>query len=112
MARQRLLVLKGGGGEAERVPLKPAIAHLWDSTRGVSEIALPGTTNIDPPSPKADTPELLKAVWEGEAEPPTAIATITATIGLGLIAIGRDPGEADIVWRQAARAGRLGAGVS
>ena len=30
MRRRRLLVLKGGGGEAERVPLKPATATVWD----------------------------------------------------------------------------------
>jgi len=31
MHRRRLLVLKGGGGEAERVPLKPATATVWDA---------------------------------------------------------------------------------
>jgi anthranilate phosphoribosyltransferase len=112
MARQRLLVLKGGGGEAERVPLKPATAQLWDLVQGISEIALPGMTNLDAPAPRSDTPELLRAVWDGETAPPTTIATITATIALGLIALGHDPGEADAIWRQAARAGRLGVGVS
>ena len=34
MDRHRLLVLKGGGGEAERVPLKPATATVWDRTPG------------------------------------------------------------------------------
>ena len=41
LARPRLFVLKGGGGEAERVPLKSATGWLWDKTLGRSEIALP-----------------------------------------------------------------------
>ena len=34
MGRRRLLVLKGGGGEAERVPLKPGSAAVWDLEAG------------------------------------------------------------------------------
>jgi anthranilate phosphoribosyltransferase len=39
--RPRLLVLKGGGGEAERVPAKPGVAYLWSQADGRAEIALP-----------------------------------------------------------------------
>jgi xanthine/uracil permease len=31
---------------------------------------------------------LLAAVWHNEVAPPTAVATVIATIGLGLLALG------------------------
>lgn len=86
--RQRLFVLKGGGGEAERVPLKAASGWLWDKTLGRSEVALPGWEGLPPLTPASDTPELLAAVWRNEVAPPTAVATVIATIGLGLLALG------------------------
>jgi anthranilate phosphoribosyltransferase len=88
MARPRLFVLKGGGGEAERTPLKPATGYLWDRTQGRLEISLPARPGIDAPTPSSDTPALLAAVWRGEVAPPSAVATITATIGIGLLALG------------------------
>ncbi|MDR3536763.1 MAG: glycosyl transferase family protein [Acetobacteraceae bacterium] len=89
MGRPRLLVLKGGGGEAERVPLKPVTAHLWDAATGRSEVALPAVPDLEAPTPQADTPDLLAAVWRGDAAPPAAVATVQATIALGLLALGR-----------------------
>ena len=88
LARPRLFVLKGGGGEAERVPLKAASGWLWVKAGGQSEIALPARQGLAPLTPASDTPELLAAVWRGEATPETAVATVTATIGLGLLALG------------------------
>ncbi|MBN8925365.1 MAG: hypothetical protein BGO51_08700 [Rhodospirillales bacterium 69-11] len=111
LGRSRLLVLKGGGGEAERAPLKPTTAHLWDGRTGASECVLPADPDLSPLTPQADTPALLAAVWRGVEAPPTVVATIQATIGLGLLATGRaaDPAEAT---RQAAEiwAGREQAG--
>jgi anthranilate phosphoribosyltransferase len=94
--RRRLLVLKGGGGEAERVPLKPATASLWDAAAGSREIDLPAVQGLQPHSPADDTPVSLAAVWTGQATPRTPLATIQATIALGLLAIGRidDPAQA------------------
>lgn len=88
LARQRLFVLKGGGGEAERVPLKPASGWLWDQSSGRSEIVLPAWQGLTPSTPASDTPELLAAVWRNDVAPPTAVATVIATIGLGLLALG------------------------
>jgi anthranilate phosphoribosyltransferase len=105
LARQRLFVLKGGGGEAERVPLKAASGLLWDKSLGRSEIALPAWQGLSPLTPATDTPELLAAVWKNEVAPPTAIATVIATIGLGLIALGRATTaeaaerDAERIWR-------------
>jgi anthranilate phosphoribosyltransferase len=88
LGQPRLFVLKGGGGEAERVPLKFATGWLWDKAQGQSEIALPACQGLASLTPSTDTPALLASVWRGEAAPPTAVATITATIGLGLLALG------------------------
>ena len=105
LARQRLFVLKGGGGEAERVPLKAASGFLWDQTLGRAEIALPAWRGLSPLTTASDTPELLAAVWRGDKVPPTAVATVIATIGLGLLALGwattakAAEREAERIWR-------------
>jgi anthranilate phosphoribosyltransferase len=95
LGRPRLLVLKGGGGEAERVPAKPGIAHLWVAGTGRSEIALPADAAASDAS--GDAACLVK-VWRGEAAPPRALATIRATIELALLALGQAV-EADRIWR-------------
>jgi anthranilate phosphoribosyltransferase len=96
MGRRRLLVLKGGGGEAERVPLKPATVSIWDQHAGRAEVLLPAVDGLTPHPASEDTPALLAAVWRGEANPPTPLATIQATTALGLLAMKRtdDPAAA------------------
>ncbi|HEY0183629.1 MAG TPA: glycosyl transferase family protein [Rhodopila sp.] len=89
MGRRRLLVLKGGGGEAERVPLKAAMAALWDREAGRRELALPAVEGLRPHPPASDTPAGMAAVWNGETTPETPLATIQATIALALLALGR-----------------------
>jgi anthranilate phosphoribosyltransferase len=84
-----LLVLKGGGGEAERVPLKPATASLWDHETGRLELTLPAMEGLRPHPPAADTAAMLAAVFRGEILPETPLATIQATIALALLATGR-----------------------
>ena len=98
LGRRRLLVLKGGGGEAERVPLKPASAHLWDQARGRSDLVLSAVAGLPSLSPRDDTPDLFAAVWSGMAAPPTVIATIEATIELCLLAMGRSETVARTIW--------------
>jgi anthranilate phosphoribosyltransferase len=106
MQRDRLLVLKGGGGEAERVPLKPASATLWDLSEGRRELTLPAVDGLQPHPPANDTPDGFAAVWNGESAPDTPLATIRATIALGLLALGRtdDPAramqDAATIWAQ------------
>ncbi|CAH2605023.1 Glycosyl transferase family protein [Rhodovastum atsumiense] len=97
LGRPRLLVLKGGGGEAERVPAKPGTAFLWSQAGGRTEIALPGQPGLVLAETLQRSPDLFAAVWHGEATPQAAIMTIQATIGLALLALGRaqDPGEAE-----------------
>jgi len=94
LGRQRLLVLKGGGGEAERNPAKPVAAHLWDLDAGRSEVVLPALAEAaSGPEPDIGT------VWRREARDPAIEARIVATIALGLLALrqGADA-EAQIVW--------------
>lgn len=96
--RPRLVVLKGGGGEAERNPGKEVAVHLWQAGEGRSVLTLAPTS---PPMARADedvsTPGLFAAVWHGEAAPPRPTATIKATIALALLALDRTatPGAAD-----------------
>ena len=98
--RQRLVVVKGGGGEAERSPAKPMTAHWLDAEAGRGEHALPAL-------PPQDGPEELVATWRDGTGP--GARTAQATIALGLLALGQatDPAAADAqataVW-----AGRLG----
>jgi anthranilate phosphoribosyltransferase len=96
MERRRLLVLKGGGGEAERVPLKPATATVWDVRAGRREFTLPAIEGLRPHPPANDTPAAFASVWSGETTPETPLATIRATIALALLAMGRtdEPGAA------------------
>ena len=89
MKRHRLLVLKGGGGEAERVPLKPATASVWDRDTGRQELALPAVEGLGPHPPASDTAAAFASVWNGETAPETPLATIRATIALALLAMGR-----------------------
>lgn len=81
LRRSRLLVVKGGGGEAERNPAKAMTAHLLaDGAR--HEFTLPALL------PAAAKPvDSLLAVWRGEVEG-SGLATVLATIALGLIATG------------------------
>jgi anthranilate phosphoribosyltransferase len=105
LGQERLFVLKGGGGEAERTPLKPATGWLWDRARGRMEISLPAERGLPPLTPETDTAALLAAVWSGEAAPPAAVATVVATISIALLALGRaDSAEATLddaarIWR-------------
>lgn len=105
LGRPRLLVVKGGGGEAERTPLKPVMAHLLDRAAGHRRemelpATLPGATRSAPASD-------LLAVWRGEAEG-IGLATVLATLALALLALGvvKTPAEADAqameIWRRRA----------
>jgi anthranilate phosphoribosyltransferase len=106
MGRRRLLVLKGGGGEAERVPLKATSASIWDRETGRQERALPAIEGLRPHPPAGDTAGFLASVWTGDSTPETPVATILATIGLALLAMGRAQdmtGAMDlaaVIWKQ------------
>jgi anthranilate phosphoribosyltransferase len=100
MGRRRLLVLKGGGGEAERVPLKLAAASVWDGGVGRLDYVLPAVEGLRPHPPAEDTPDGFAAVWTGESTPETPLATIRATIALALLAMGRAD-EPDVAMQRA-----------
>lgn len=89
MARPALLVLKGGGGEAERNPSKAATAHIWRQGHGRRELTLPALQVGDRDTPNADaTASEFAAVWLGEATPARPVGTVMATIALALLALG------------------------
>jgi len=89
LGRPRLLVIKGGGGEAERSGEKPTIAYRWQQDHGRAEFTFP----ILSPRAEAETTD-IRAVWHGETPAPTAVL---ATIALAWFALGRaeTPEEAD-----------------
>jgi anthranilate phosphoribosyltransferase len=88
LARPRLLVLKGGGGEAERNPRKPVTVHLWSASSGREELALPALGTFD----ETAEPDLA-ALWHRTARDPAVEARIVATVALGLIALGQGGDE-------------------
>ncbi len=94
LGRPRLLVLKGGGGEAERNATKAAVGHLWDARAGRAEVAFPA---LSTELAELGDVALLAAVWRGDAQPTGAMATVQATLGLALLALGRaaTPEDAD-----------------
>ncbi len=95
LGRARLLVVKGGGGEAERNPARPTTAHL-----------LAGTTRheLQFPPVSAERPEGAKFVQTWHDETPQT-PTVIATIALALLALNAasEPTEADAqaasIWR-------------
>lgn len=101
MGRQRLAVVKGGGGEAERNPAKPVNVHLWDGATGRAELVLPARAG-------AGAPGTLEEAWRTGTGPGAAIAR--ATVALALLALGRagtaEQAEAgaDAVWSARLRA--------
>jgi anthranilate phosphoribosyltransferase len=96
LGRQRLVVVKGGGGEAERTPAKAVAAHWFDRSHGSGEATLP------PLPAQAETDAGLAEVWHGDDGPGAAVAV--ATIALGLLAMGKASTDADAraaeVWRR------------
>jgi anthranilate phosphoribosyltransferase len=102
--RPRLLVLKGGGGEAERNPAKPLAARLHRRGAEPAEILLPALIERSDGEPKPIGLDGFVAVWRGAAAPAGATQTIVGTLALALVAAGRaGPAEADAqafeIWR-------------
>jgi len=94
LGRARLVVLKGGGGEAERVPAKPGVAHVWDSGTGRGTIDLPARP-LGGDGVGLEPAALFRRVWEGDFPQAGGVAVVQATIGLALLALGRDATDAD-----------------
>ena len=86
--RNRLVVVKGGGGEAERNPAKPMTATLFDRMAGQGELAFP---TLAPAGPETS----LVETWQAGQGP--GAATAQATIALALLALGTvaTPQQAD-----------------
>jgi anthranilate phosphoribosyltransferase len=96
LGRPRLLVLKGGGGEAERNPRRSVAVHVWVGGRGRAEQVLQPLP-LGVPDPTEPDPA---AIWRGEERHEEIEARIVATIALGLLAMGRGgDAEAAQIWR-------------
>jgi anthranilate phosphoribosyltransferase len=95
LGRERLLVLKGGGGEAERNPAKPVAVHIWDRLAGRSELTLPALSGAAMQTAEPDPAD----VWCGTVRDAAIEARIVGTIALGLIALrASGDAQAQTVW--------------
>jgi anthranilate phosphoribosyltransferase len=92
---QRLLVLKGGGGEAERNPRRSVPAHIWAAAQGRTELLLPALASGEAETNEPD----FVALWHGEQRHAETEARVVGTIALGLLAMGRGgDAEAWQIW--------------
>ena len=80
LGQGRVVVVKGGGGEAERNPAKALTAHVYDRTSGQEELLFDAF-------PHEAGPEELAATWRAGTGPGAAVAR--ATVALALVALGR-----------------------
>lgn len=103
LGRERLVVVKGGGGEAERSAVKAVAAHWYDRAGGSGEL---GLVPAGVPAGAGACEAALAEVWLGA--PGAGAAMALATVGLALLALGAGAGGLDAlaarVWN-----GRLGA---
>lgn len=81
LGRRRLVVVKGGGGEAERNPGKAMTVHGFDRDHGTWETAFPAA-----PPPDGAGLGGLEQAWRDGTGPGAAIAR--ATVALALLALG------------------------
>ncbi|HEY0204507.1 MAG TPA: glycosyl transferase family protein [Acetobacteraceae bacterium] len=79
LGRERLVVVKGGGGEAERSAVKTVAAHWFQAGEGTGELSLAAGGAVEGEAGLAE-------VWRGAAG--VGEATAVATVGLGLLALG------------------------
>ncbi len=92
LGRRSLVVIKGGGGEAERPPAKATAAHFWRQGAGRSECLLPPLAD-GAERGRVDTPDAFARLWHGDGVPdPVATQTVIGTVALALLAL--DPGLA------------------
>ena len=108
LGRRSLVVLKGGGGEAERSPGKPVAAHLWRAG-GRSEFLLPALLE-EGERGGPDTPHDLARLWTGaDGVSARAEQTVIGTIALAVLALQDDPDpvradrRATEIWRDRRR---------
>lgn len=97
LGRPRVLVIKGGGGEAERNPAKALSASLHTSAGLETLTFAPLATGKANQLPIED-------IWHGRQQDATIEATIVGTMALALIALGSDPadceGRASRLWKR------------
>ena len=89
LRRPALLVLKGGGGEAERAPAKEVVVHFHRRDQEAREIVLPSLCRAGSRATDADGLALMRSIWRGERCDEIPVWTIVGTIGMALLALRR-----------------------
>lgn len=110
LGQKRAAIFKGGGGEAQRNPLKPcAVTSVRDGEAEDQEWpALLPNLDYRWRDEDLDTRTAV-AIWRGECETPAPIAAITGTTAVALHLLGRakDPAQAqamaEAMWRERPR---------
>ena len=110
LERRRLVVVKGGGGEAERAPGKRLAVHVHDLVSGQAALELaPLLAGSPPAEAPVEDAALVAAVWAGDAAPAWPVATVVGTVALALLALepslGADDADrrARAIWTDRAR---------
>jgi anthranilate phosphoribosyltransferase len=100
LGRRRLLVLKGGGGEAERNPRRAVAAHLWSVGAGRESLALPPLAFDEAMvEDRGEAEPDIADIWQGRVRHGEVEARIVASIALGLMALGQGgDAEAGRIW--------------
>ncbi|SES92287.1 glycosyl transferase family protein [Oceanicella actignis] len=92
LGARSMIAVKGGGGEAERVPAKRVELFRLEHGRAFEETAPP---LIEAPARRHAEPEpsaaRFLAVWRGEEDDPYAAATVAGTAALALLSAGLAP---------------------
>lgn len=107
LGQPRSAVFKGGGGEAQRNPLKAcAVAHVADGE--ITDQSWPALLpDVDHRWRDEDLdPRRIRALWQGEIDEAAPVAAVTGTAAIALALTGRaaTPAEAQALaerlWRQ------------
>jgi anthranilate phosphoribosyltransferase len=95
LGRRRVVVLKGGGGEAEWTGARPLAVHALHPVLGRTEQDWPALADAGGQAGARDADALFD-VWRGRREDAAGSATVIATAALALYACGieEDPDEA------------------
>ena len=88
LSRGRLVVVKGGGGEAERNPAKPMAAHWADGTGRRGEMGFAAMAVDGDEAALAET-------WRSGRGPGAAVAVATVALGLVALGVAGEAGTAD-----------------
>ncbi len=88
LGQKNLSVIKGGGGEFERIPGKPLPVYGLHNSNAFEQTAAPLTDDIGRLSDISSDPDNLSGLWGGDWENAQARAVVIGTAALALFTTG------------------------